>query len=426
MKTSGVKEHNKLDIVNPICAGIDIHRDTANVTLLKQLADGGLKEEYREYKTTNKELHQMKEWLISNQCTVVGMESTGKYWHSVHNIFEGYIEVLLYNARHIKNIPGQKTDKSDSKWIAYVTRLHLLKSSFIPCKQIRDSRLLARTRKSIVKSSTRIRQSIHGILQSAGIKLSSNLTDLFGKSGMNLLTIIANDTFYDEDTIKGKVYGPLKNKVEILMGSMVGNIRLSHRLALRSSLDILKVLNERRIAIENHLAEQLLDSDDHISTYKRLQKIPGVSSLSALLILAETGYDLTKFTNLKSFTSWAGLCPGNNESAGKRKNGKIHKRKQHLKTLLVELAWVAVKMKSTYYSTKYQTLKYKKGPSKAIVAIAHKMCKAIYHIINNNSEYVELTSEYLQHDRIRRSRKLLKITVDALGKDRVKSLLDES
>ncbi len=232
---------------------IDIHRDTANVTLLKQLTDGTLNEEYREYSTIKNDLQQMKEWLMSNQCTVVGMESTVKYWHPVHNIFEGYNEVLLYNARHIKNIPGQKTDKPDSKWIAYVTRFHLLKSSFIPCKQIRDSRLLARTRKSVVKSSTRIRQSIHGILQSAEIKLSSNLTDLFGKSGMNLLTIIANDIFYDEDTIKKKVYGPLKNKVEILMSSMVGNIRLSHRLALKSSLEILQALNGRRIAIETHL-----------------------------------------------------------------------------------------------------------------------------------------------------------------------------
>lgn len=425
MTPSKTKSNNTIKVVNNICAGIDIHRDTANVTLLIGASDGKMSEEYREYSTSKEQLLSMKKWLLDNNCRVVGIESTGKYWQPVHNALEDAIKVNLYNARSIKNIPGKKTDKSDSKWIANITRHDMIKPSFIPSKQIRDARLLARTRLSIVQSRSSFRQSIHGVLQAASIKLSSNMSDIFGSSGLNLLALIATDRSFDQSVIKSLVYNKLKDKADLLMNSMDGYIRETHRRTLSKLLEIIQQLTEYKDIFENELAELLLDTQEHKDTYSRLQDVPGISSLSGLLLLAEIGYNLESFPNENAFCSWVGLCPGNKESAGKKISGRIYVKKHYVKTLLIELAWVAVKTKDTYYSAKFKQLRYRKGPQKAIVAIAHKMGKAVFNIIRYGNKYIELSPEHLQDNEGKKNRNYAKKLISKIGIETMMELMDE-
>lgn len=421
-KSKSIK-NNSILVVNQICAGIDIHRDTANVTLLYDDTEGQAVKEYREYRTHKAGLVEMKEWFVERHCLVVGMESTGKYWQPVHNVLEDKIRVLLYNARNVKNIPGKKTDKSDSEWIANITRYNLIKGSFIPHQTIRDARLLSRIRTEYQQSRTRLRQNIHGILQSAGIKLSSNMSDIFGKSGLNLLNLLSHNYNYNEAIIEKIVYGPLQKKTKLLMDSMDGYMRPSHRLALRETLDTANQLTKHKEVFEKTLYSLLIQKPEQQSVFERLKGIPGFSDMSALLLLAEIGFDLESFASAEAFCSWAGVCPGNKESAGKKLSGKIYTKKHNVKTLLIEVAWVAVKMKDTYYSAKFLQLRARKGPQKAIVAIAHKLCKAAFAIIKYGCEFVELTPAHINFNNINRSTKLVKQAIQSLGIDTVKELL---
>lgn len=416
--------NNSIVVVNQICAGIDIHRDTANITLLYDDSEGQTVKEYREYRTHKANLMEMKEWLVEHHCLVVGMESTSKYWHPVHNVLEDQIKVLLYNARNVKNIPGKKTDKSDSEWIANITRYNLIKGSFIPHQIIRDTRLLSRTRTEIQQSRTRLRQCIHGILQSAGIKLSSNMSDIFGKSGLNLLNLLSHNRNYNEAIIEKSVYGPLQKKVKLLMDSMDGYMRPAHRLALRQTMEATNQLTVHKEVFEKALCSFLIQKSEQQSTFDRLKQIPGFSDISALLLLSEIGFNLDSFARVEAFCSWAGVCPGNKESAGKKLSGKIYTKKHNVKTLLIEVAWVSVKMKETYYSAKFLQLRARKGPNKAIVAIAHKIAKAAFAIIKYGRVYIELTPAHINFNNINRSTKLVKQAIQCLGLDAVKELIN--
>lgn len=411
------QENSGIEIVNHICAGIDIHRDTANVTMLREDPDKGISESYREFSTLKSSLIEMKNWLLSAGCHVVGIESTGRYWQPVHNVLEDEIEVILYNARNVKNIPGRKTDRSDSKWLANITRHNLIRGSFIPSKQIRDSRLISRSRSGYLQARTSLRQEVHGIMQSAGIKLSSHLSDLFGCSGRNLLRLLACNAPYNEKIIEKKVFGPLKGKVPQLMQAMDGNLRDSHRILLADALDELEHLNRLIAKTESDLKRLLLTTNDQYATYQRLQTIPGISELSSLLVLAEIGFDLSSFDGHKRFCSWAGLCPGNKESAGKRLSGRMPPKKHHLKTLLVELAWVAVKAKATHFPAKFAYHKARMGPQKAIVVIAHQLAKIIFHVVKNGSIYQECDPQIGQRTEKKRNLSTLKRMFLRVGRE---------
>jgi len=419
------KTNNNLQVVNQICAGIDIHRDTANVTLLYQTDSGGCTEEYACFQTDKASLVQMKKWLLGSGCFVVGIESTGKYWIPVLNVLEDAMKVILYNARNVKNIPGKKTDKSDSQWLATITRFNLARGSFIPGKQIRDARMLARNRTAMVQARTMMRQIVHGILQSAGIKISSNVSDIFGKSGTNLLNLIIRDQPYNEARIEKLIYGSLKNKRKQLVSALEGDIRPMHRYSLDHVMSIMNTLTKQKENIESELERLLIDSEDHRQTWERVQEIPGFSKLSALLILAEVGFDLETFPNAAAFCSWAGVCPGNHESAGKKLRGKIQQKKNNVKTLLIEIAWVSVKMRETYYAAKFMSMRAKKGPQVAIFVIAHKLAKAVFHVIKNKEQYEEMGFDHVVEDHVSRSKRYVYKAIQQLGSQAVMEMIAE-
>lgn len=424
MTTSKDKLKEAFQVVNEFCAGIDVHRDFVSVSRIIPNLKKGLKTEYKVFKTTKSDLLQMRDWLVSNQCKLVGIESTGKYWYAVHNVLEGHIAVNLYNARKIRNIPGKKTDKADSEWIAKITRYDLIKPSFIPPSQIRDARMISRLRKDLLQMRSCVRQIIHGILQGAGIKLSSCLTDVTGTSGTNLINLLISGAEYDSDVIKKKVYSGLRNKVEQIKESMDGYVRPIHRESLSRMMNYNNYLTMQIRELEAELESILLDDDSHKATFERIQTIPGFSSKSALILLSEVGFDLSNFPTSQHFCSWCGVAPGKKESAGKNLSGKIQSMQRYVKTLLIEVAWAAVKTKDTFYMAKFHYLKSRIGASKAIVAIAHKLAEAAYWIIKEKQEFHELTYKHVASLQKDKDLRILKRVTERLGKQQIKDYLE--
>ena len=410
--------------VNRICAGIDIHRDFACVTIVERTSLGDNIIEYQQFSTVKKEMLRMREWLWEHGVTVAGIESTGKYWYSVFNALEGGIKLNLYNARNIKNLPGKKTDKSDSLWIAKVTLSDTLVPSFIPYAQIRDARTVARFRKSLVQNRTRYRQQTHGLLESAGIKISGLVSDIYGTSGKNLLEVIANELPYNETILEKKVRNQIRKKVPALMIAMDGYIRPSQREVLKKLLLIDEYFTEKIHEVEQELNKLLLDTPEKTDIFERLISLPGFSETSALILLAEIGFDLSAFPTCKHFCSWAGLSPGSHESAGKNKSGKIQTRQKYLRGLMIEIALVSVCKKDTYLRAKYFNLKVRIGANKAVIAIAHKLLKAVYLAVKENKPYYELTADYVSISQFAKDQRTLQRISNRIGKDAMIVIMD--
>jgi transposase len=411
------------DVVNPICAGIDVHRDIIHVTLTKSEGKK-LSLEYRKFRTIKSDLKEMLIWLLENECPIVGMESTGKYWLPILNVLEGHVAINLYNARHAKNIPGKKTDKSDSKWIAMITRHEYIASSFIPCAQTRHSRNLARFRKSTVESRTRIRQQIHGILDTCGIRIATYVSDIFGRSGWFLLDRIANNLPISKDILRMHLHGSLIKKIDDILEAMDGDVCETHRIILRMQISEEKRLSGLIREVEEEIEKLIIDTPKKIDLLERLKEIPGFAERSALLLIAELGTDLSSFPDAKHFSSWAGLAPGRKESAGKNRSGRIQVRQHYLRALLVEVAFAATRCKETYYNSKYFKLKGRMSSQKAVIAIARKLSVAVYKIIKEGKTFKELTPDYIPMDSMARDFKTLKYMTKRLDKETIKAYLD--
>jgi transposase len=321
------------------------------------------------------------------------MESTGVYWRPVHNILEGQLIVVLVNARHFKNVPGRKTDTKDSKWLAGLLRYGLLKGSFIPPKQVRQWRDLARWRKQYVQSVADYKRRVHKLFETANIKIDSVVSDLFGLTGRNLmeLLLVAPSPISSEQ-VHQAARGKLKGKADELVRAVSGSFEDHHRFLLSALLQTIDKLEQIVCDLDNRLKALMTD---HAHLLERMDQVPGVNDVAARGILAEIGADLEAFPSPGALCSWAGLSPGNNESAGKRHSGKSPVRKHHLKTLLIEVAWAAIKTKNSFYRAKYYALKARRGAKKAIVGIAHRILKAIYHIIKNGAVFKDLGTDYM-------------------------------
>lgn len=382
-----------ISIVHPVCCGLDVHKEKISACLLTVDASGKEQSELREFGTFTNQLVELRSWLVSHDCPIVAMESTGVYWRPIHNVLEHHLEVVLVNARHVKNVPGRKTDISDSKWLASLLRHGLLRGSFIPEKKVRQWRELTRQRRKLVESLGDYKKRVHKLFETANIKISSVVSDLFGITGRNLIEKLhKNQSSVNEEDIAACACGSLKSKIPELHQSLQGFFEDHHRFQLGSLMRIITTL-ESEMGILTDRINGLMH--EHEDTLERLQEVPGIASRSAQIILSETGYDLQSFPNSAAFASWAGLCPGNNESAGKRRSGRSGVQKHPFKTIMVEVAWAAVRQKGSYYKDKYYRLKSRRGSKKAIVAIAHRIAKAIFHIIKHRERYQELGDEYL-------------------------------
>jgi transposase len=320
------------------------------------------------------------------------MESTGVYWRPVHNILEGHIEVILVNARHIKNVPGRKTDVEDSKWLAGLLRHGLLRGSFIPPYEVRQWRDLTRLRRSYVETLSDYKRRTHKLFETANIKIDSVVSDLFGTTGRNLMGLLITGTGFTPADIAKCACGKLKSKQEALYRAIQGFFTDHHRYLLSLLLETIAMF-ETQIASLNARLRTLMSSREPL--LERLMEVAGISEVSARAILAEIGPTLDTFRSSAALCSWAGLCPGNHESAGKRHSGKSPVRKHHLKTIMIEVAWAAIKVKASYYRDKYYRLKTRRGPKKSILAIAHRLMKAIYHIIKNGARFHDLGEAFL-------------------------------
>ena len=381
-----------IQIVHPVCCGLDVHKKKISACLITIDEHGEEQYDIKEFGTFTNDLLEMKKWLTDNSCPVLAMESTGVYWRPVHNVIEGFMEVILVNARHIKNVPGRKTDISDCKWLAGLLRHGLLKGSFIPPKEIRQWRELTRLRRTYTESLADYKRRVHKLFETANIKIDSVVSDLFGVTGRNLIFMLCNESELSLAAIKENAKRGLKAKAKELHRSVHGFFEDHHRFQLIGMMEMIATFEKRVTEITQRMDTLTAKHQDLLN---RLDEIPGIDKKSAQSIVSEIGVTLDEFTCMAALASWAGLCPGNNESAGKRKSGRTSVRSHPFKTILVEVAWAAVKKKGSYYRAKYYKLKARRGAKKAIIAIAHRISKAIYNIIKQGDTFMDLGEDYL-------------------------------
>lgn len=399
-----------VSVVHPICCGLDVHKEKISACLIMNSIVGGQRVEVEEFGTFTSDLIRMRTWLTEHECPIVAMESTGIYWRPVHNVLEGYMEVILVNARHIKNVPGRKTDISDSKWLAGLLRHGLLKGSFIPPREVREWRDLTRLRRSYVETLGDYKRRTHKLFESANIKIDSVVSDLFGATGRNLMQLLCEDTCeISLKQVESCLRGKLKAKGEELLRSIQGFFTDHHRYLLSCLLRTIEGLEKEIEAINDRL-RKVMESREPL--LKKMMEVTGISEVSARAILAEIGPSMEPFRTDAALSSWAGLCPGNNESAGKRHSGRSPVRKHHLKTIMSEVAWAAIKVKGSYYREKYYRLKARRGARRAIIGIAHRLLKAIYHIIRDGVSFKDLGEEFLNR-RFGTVQKIKKLTEQA-------------
>ena len=382
-----------IGIVHPICCGLDVHKESISACVIFSDKDGIDQYEVEVFGTFTDDLIRLRLWLLEHECPVVAMESTGIYWRPVHNILEESFCLILVNARDIKNVPGRKTDIGDSKWLGGLLRYGLLKGSFIPPQDVRQWRDLTRLRKKYVQTVGDYKKRTHKLFESANIKIDSVVSDLFGVTGRNLMGLLIKDqeclTLSD---VESCVRGKLRGKETELFRSIQGFFTAHHRLILKMILETIAMLEAQIQALDQQIRFAMKGQK---ALLNRMKEAPGISDVSACDILAEIGSSLESFATDKAIVSWSGLCPGNNESAGKRKSGRSPVRKHHLKTIMIEVAWAAVKKKGSYFKDKYYRLKARRGAKKAIVAIAHRILLGIYHVIKDGVEFRDLGEDYL-------------------------------
>jgi len=387
------KDTTVVTVLHPICCGLDVHKEFVTACVMTTECQGQETSVLESFGTFTDDLVRLRDWLLEHECPIVAMESTGVYWRPVHNILEGHLSVVLVNARHIKNLPGRKTDMSDCQWIATLLRVGFLKASFIPPKTVRHWRDLTRYRRSLVEALGDVKRQVHKLLESSNIKIDSVVSVLFGKTGRNLMELLVKDqSELTLEAVQTCLRGRLRSKATELFRAVQGFFEDHHRWMLREMLDRVDQHEANLARVESRLRDLMQPHNELIG---RMAEVPGIGSTSACAILSETGTTLESFPNAGAFCSWTGVCPANNESAGKRRSTRSPVRRNHLRTHLVEAAWGAVKKKGTYFRSKYFSLRSRLGPKKAIMAIAHRILKALYYIIKHGDSFRDLGEDYL-------------------------------
>lgn len=371
--------------------GLDVHQATVVACLLLVGKDGRVQKQMRTFGTTTRELVSLREWLLGNGCTHLAMESTGVYWKPVYTILEGALEMVVANAQHVKKVPGRKTDVKDAEWLADLLCHGLLRSSFVPPKPIRELRDLTRYRRKLVQSQAAERNRLLKLLESANIKLASVASDVFGVSGRLMLRALIEGKASPQEMAE-LAKKQLRKKIPELELALEGRVEEHHRFLLKLQLDRLESVEKDLEVLEQRMQQKL---EPYTAQQALLDEIPGVDWTLAAVIIAELGVHMSVFDNVSQLASWAGVCPGNNESAGKRKSSRIPKGNVYLKSALVEAANSAAKAKGTYLRDKFYRLKARRGYKRAAVAIAHKILTAIYHMLSQQVSYNDLGDLYL-------------------------------
>lgn len=360
--------------------GLDVHKET----VVASIKGTDIQGETKTFLTYTSDLEDLVAWLQSHQISHIAMESTGVYWRPVYSVLEDYFKIILVNARHIKNVPGQKTDKKDSQWIAKLLLSGLLKGSFVPPEHIRELRELYRHRRKLIGMRTAEKNRLQNVLESANVKIGSVISDVFGVSGSLIIQAIAQGES-NPIALADLAKGSLRGKKDLLIKVLRGKITAHHCFMIRLILQSIKHVNEQIAQLETQMENYQSLRKQHM---QHLQTIPGVSAQIATGILAEIGPDMSCFHSHDHLASWAGVCPGNNESAGKRYSGKTSPGNRYLKTTLVEAAWAATRSKANpLMAVTHRRIALRRGPKKATMAIAPKILTAAFFVIRDGTPY---------------------------------------
>jgi transposase len=393
-----------MKVAHECCAGLDVHKRTVVACVLKGAPGQEPAPETRSFGTTTPELMEMVEWLKDHRTTHIAMEATGNYWMPVHNLLEGHFELVVTNAAHMKAVPGRKTDVADAHWIADLLRHGLLRASFIPSREQRDLRELTRHRSSLAAKRAQAVNELQKSLESANIKLQSVVSDITGVSATEMLAeMLAGKK--DAKELAQLARRRLRAKIPELEKALSGELRAHHRLILEQLLSDIALFVAQIAEIDAHIEALLQKDNDDID---RLDGIPGIDRRTAEVIIAEAGTDMSRFPSARHFASWIGLCPGQNESAGKRRSGKTRKGNRSLRSALVESVHGAVRKKNSYFGAQYRRLAARRGTKKALVAVAHSISVVIYNLLKEKTFYRETGSDYF--DKLNPERILTRLT----------------
>ena len=392
-----------MQVLYPRCAGLDVHKDTV-VACVRCVSPPGHRET-RSFPTTTRGLLALGEWLGAHGCTHVAMEATGVYWRPVWHVLEGDFALVLANAQHVKNVPGRKSDVSDAMWLADLLAHGLIRSSFVPPAPIQELRDLTRTRKQLVREIAQHALRIQKVLEDANIKLGSVLSDVLTASGRAMLgAIIAGES--DPERLAELAQGTARRKRGALVEALRGRITPHHRTMLKLHLELIAALERALDELDAAVGKALAPIQ---ARARLLTTMPGISDRVAQVVVAEIGVDMTRFPSPGHLISWAGLCPRNDESAGKRRSTRVRKSGTWLKTTLVTAAWAAVRVKSSYLHAQFLRLKARRGAKKAILAVAASMLTAIYFMLRNDVPYRDPGPQHFdERQRTRTIRRLLR------------------
>jgi transposase len=398
-----------MEVLYPRCAGLDVHKDMV-MARVRCVSEPPV-DETRSFATTTGALIELQEWLSSHAVTHVAMEATGVYWKPVWHLLEEHFELVLANAQHIKNVPGRKTDVNDAAWIADLLAHGLISASFVPPKPIQELRDLTRTRKQLVREVSQHSLRIQKTLEDANIKLGSVLSDVLGHSGRAILkALIAGES--DPERLADLARGNARKKRAELVQALHGRISAHHRRLLKLHLGLIDSLQQALATVDADVGKTLAPIQE---CARLLATMPGVSELTAHVLVAEIGVDMARFPTAGHLLSWATMCPRNDESAGKRRSTRTRKGAPWLKTALVTAAWAAVRVKASYLQAQFLRLKARRGAKKAILAVAASMLNAAWHMLKDRVEYQDLGADHFaRRDRSKVIRRLLR-RLDDLG-----------
>lgn len=381
-----------MQVVHERCAGLDVHKKTVVACVLITHPDGTLQREVRTFSTMTADLLTLGDWLETLRVRVVALESTGVYWKPVFNLLEDGRTIVLVNPQHIKAVPGRKTDVKDAEWLADLLRHGLLTPSFIPPAPVRELRELTRYRKTLVEARAREVSRVQKVLESANIKLASVATDVLGKSGRAMLeALIAGEQ--DPAVLAEMARGRMRSKRPELQRALDGRLLGQHRILLQHLLAHIDFLEQSLAELEAEIERCLVPFGQAVAL---AQTLPGIAETAATAIIAELGTDMTRFASDKHLASWAGVCPGNKQSGGKRLSGKTTKGNPYLRAVLGEVAWAISHTKDNYLSAQFHRIARRRGKQKAVVAVSHSVLVILYHMLREGRPYTDLGPDYFE------------------------------
>jgi transposase len=400
-----------VDVVIERCCGLDVHKRTVVACLITPGPHGRPQKEIRTFGTMTDELLQLADWLTAAECTHVALESTGVYWKPIWNLLEGQVSLLLVNAQHMKQVPGRKTDAKDCEWIADLLRHGLLQASFVPDRPQRELRELTRYRTTLIRERSAEANRLQKTLEGANIKLASVATKILGQSAQEILQALSAGSA-DPSALADLAKGKLRAKLPQLERALTGRVGAHQRFLLARQLAHIASLDDLIAELSSEITERLQPFENELA---RLDTIPGVGRLTAEVLLAEIGVDLSRFPTAGHLASWAGMCPGNHESAGKRQSGKTRKGSKWLRAALVEAGQAAGRTRATYLSAQFRRLTARRGKKRASVAVGHTILIIAYYLLTRDTVYEDLGATYFdERDRARVERRLVS-RLQALG-----------